>query len=168
MQLLERVLADSEEEIFLAARENDVLIKSPKITVYTRLVEGRFPRWRDVFPKLDSMTPIELTVGPFYAAVRQAAIVTSERQRGVDFQFGDGKLTLTARSAEMGESRVDLPIAYEGAQLAVMLDPRFVSDFLKVLDLDATITFHVRNGESAVVAATGDGYNYVIMPLSRE
>jgi DNA polymerase-3 subunit beta len=168
MQLLERTLVDSEEEICLAARENDVLIKSAKVTVYTRLVEGRFPRWRDVFPKIESMTPIEMTVGPFYAAVRQAAIVTSERQRGVDFQFADGKLTLTARSAEMGESRVELPIAYEGKPLVVMLDPRFVSDFLKVLDLDATFTFHLRDAESAVVTTTGDGYSYVIMPLSRD
>jgi DNA polymerase-3 subunit beta len=168
MQLLERILTDSEEEVFLAARENDVLIKSPKVTVYTRLVEGRFPRWRDVFPKVESMTPIELCVGPFHAAVRQAAIVTSERQRGVDFQFADGKLTLTARSAEMGESRVELPITYEGKPLVVMLDPRFVTDFLKVLEPDATFTFYLRDAESAVVTSTGDGYSYVIMPLSRE
>lgn len=167
LQLIERVLSD-EEEICLTARENDVLLKSPRIMVYTRLVEGRFPRWRDVFPKIESMTAIELTVGPFYAAVRQAAIVITERQRGVDFQFADGKLTLAARSAEMGESRVEMPIAYEGPQLGVMLDPRFASDFLKVLDLDATFTLHIRDAESAVVATTGDAYSYVIMPLARE
>ncbi len=168
MQLLERALADTEEEISLAVRENDVLVKSPKMTLYTRLVEGRFPRWRDVFPRLEAMTPLELTVGPFYAAVRQAAIVTSERQKGVDFQFADGKLTLTARSAEMGESRIEMPIAYDGKEIAVMLDPKFVSEFLKVLDLDTTITLYLRDGESAVVASTGDGYSYVIMPLARE
>ena len=63
MQLIERVLTDNEEEICLAARENDVLLKSPRIMIYTRLVEGRFPRWRDVFPKIESMTAIELTRG---------------------------------------------------------------------------------------------------------
>ena len=51
MQLLERALADNEENIQLAARENDVLVKSGRATIYSRLVEGRYPKWRDVFPR---------------------------------------------------------------------------------------------------------------------
>ena len=51
MQLLERALADNEDNIQLAARENDVLVKSGRATIYTRLVEGRYPEWRDVFPR---------------------------------------------------------------------------------------------------------------------
>ena len=50
MQLLERALADNEENIQLAARDNDVLVTSGRTTIYSRLVEGRFPKWRDVFP----------------------------------------------------------------------------------------------------------------------
>ena len=94
MQLLERALADNEENIQLAARENDVLVRSGRATIYSRLVEGRYPKWRDVFPRREGMLKIELTVGPFYAAVRQAAIVTSDERRGVDFTFGGGKIVL--------------------------------------------------------------------------
>jgi DNA polymerase III subunit beta len=61
-----------------------------------------------------------------------------------------------------------MPIAYDGPQIAVMLDPRYVSDFLKVLDPDTTFTLLLRDSESAVVASTADGYSYVIMPLARE
>ena len=45
---------------------------------------------------------IEMFVGPLYSAVRQAAIVTSEESRGVDFTFGDGKVVLAGRAAEVG------------------------------------------------------------------
>jgi len=168
MQLIERALADNEGEIEIAARENNLLIKSDRTTVCTRLVEGRFPKWRDVFPKMDMMIRIELTVGPFHSAVRQAAIVTDENHRGVDFRFGEGKVVLLARCAEAGESHVELPIAYDGQELAVMLDPRYVSDFLKVLDQDKAFTLCLRDSESAVVALTDDGYSYVIMPLARD
>ena len=53
-------------------------------------------------------------VGPLYSAVRQAAIVTSEESRGVDFTFDDGTLVLSGRAAEVGQSRVEMPIAYDG------------------------------------------------------
>ncbi len=168
MQLMERALADSEEDVRVAVRDNDVLVKTQRVTIYSRLVEGRYPKWRDVFPRQEPTARVELTVGPFYATVRQAAIVTSEQRRGVEFTFGDGKVVLVAHGAEFGESHVELPIAYEGPEVPINLDPRYVSDFLRVLDPDATFTIDVKDSESAAVCRTEDGYGYVIMPLARE
>ncbi len=168
MRLLERALAENEENIQLTASANDVRIKSGRTTVYSRLVEGRYPQWRDVFPQREGAVKIEMTVGPFYAAVRQAAIVTSEDRRGVEFTFGEGKLVLAAHGAEYGESHVELPIAYDGAEIPVTLDPRYVIDFLKVLEPEQTFVMELRDAESAAVATTDDGYGYVIMPLARD
>ncbi|MGA2033451.1 MAG: DNA polymerase III subunit beta [Thermoguttaceae bacterium] len=168
MQLLERALADNDANIQLAARDNDVLIKSGRATIYSRLVEGRFPKWRDVFPRRENTVRVELTVGPLYAAVRQAAIVTSEERRGVDFTFASGTLVLAAHGAEYGESHVELPIAYDGAELPVTLDPRYLVDFLRVLDPEKNLIMELRDKESAVVCSTDDGYAYVIMPLARD
>ena len=168
MQLLERALADNDENIQLAARDNDVLVKSGRATIYSRLVEGRFPKRRDVFPRRENNLRVELTAGPFYAAVRQAAIVTSEERRGVDFTFGEGKVVLAAHGAEYGESHIEMPIAYDGAEVVITLDPRYLSDFLRVLDPEQTITLELRDAESAAVCFTEDGYGYVIMPLARD
>jgi DNA polymerase-3 subunit beta len=168
MQLIERALSDSDGEVQLATRENDILVRSPRTTIYSRLVEGRFPRWRDVFPQRTDGQRIELPVGPMYSAVRQAMIVTTEESRGVDFSFGDGTLVLAARAADAGQSRVEMPIGYDGPSVGIMLDPRFVNDFLKVLDLDRTITLDIKDSESAAVFLTDDGYGYVVMPLARD
>ena len=73
MQLMDRAFTDSDEQVQIAARPNDVLVRSPRVTIYSRLVEGRFPKWRDVFPHRQDVQKIELPVGPFYSAVRQAA-----------------------------------------------------------------------------------------------
>jgi DNA polymerase III subunit beta len=168
LQLIERAIAGNEENVQICARDNDLLLRSGKSTIYTRLVEGRFPKWRDVFPRRDGTTQVELTVGPFYAAVRQAAIVTSDEHRGVDFIFGEGKLQLSGHGAELGESHIDLPIAYDGEEIAVMLDPRYLGDFLRVMDPETTVTISIRDSECAVVCTTDDGYANVIMPLARD
>jgi len=168
MQLIERALSDGDAEIQLAARANEVLVRSPRATIYTRLVEGRFPKWRDVFPQRANAVKIELSVGPLYSAVRQAAIVTSEESRGVDFTFDSGTLVLSGRAAEMGQSRVELPITYDGAPLSITLDPRYLADFLKVLDPEKSFTMELKDAESAAVCLTDDGYGYVIMPLARD
>jgi len=168
MQLIERMLSDGDAEIQLASRGNDVLLKTPRCTFYTRLVEGRFPKWRDVFPERANTRRLEMAVGPLHSAVRQAAIVTSDESRGVDFAFGDGKLVLTGRAAEMGQSHVELPIAYNDELICVTLDPRYVVDFLKVLDSEKSFTLEIADSESAAVCSTDDGYRYVVMPLARD
>jgi DNA polymerase-3 subunit beta len=168
MQLIERAISDADAEIQLAARANDVLVRGPRATIYSRLVEGRFPKWRDVFPQRSGVSRVDLTVGPLYSAVRQAAIVTSEESRGVDFAFESGMLVLSGRVAEVGQSHVELPIAYDGPTISITLDPRYVSDFLKVLDPERVVTIELKDAESAAVCSTDDGYGYVIMPLARD
>lgn len=168
MHFIDRALSEPDAEVQMATHSNDVLIRSPRVTIYSRLVEGRFPKWRDVFPRRTDAVKIEMVVGPLYSAVRQAAIVTNEDSRGVDFNFGDGKLVLSGRAAEMGQSRIELPIAYDGASIAITLDPRYVIDFLKVLDAEKTFTLELKDSESAAVCLTDDGYGYVIMPLARD
>ncbi len=168
MQLIERALTDGDSEIQIAARANEVVVHSPRGTIFSRLVEGRFPRWRDVFPQRTGATRLDMVVGPLLSAVRQAAIVTSEESRGIDFTFESGTLLLSGRAAEVGQSRVELPISYDGPALSITLDPRYVQEFLKVLDLDKTVTLDLKDAESAAVCTTDDGYGYVIMPLARD
>ncbi len=169
MQLIERCLGnDLEGEVHVAARSNDILVRTSRIMLYSRLVEGRFPRWRDVFPRLEDAIRLEMVVGPLHAAVRQAAIVTSNESRGIEFTFGGGKLVLAGQTIDRGHARVELPIAYDGQNIAITLDPRFVSDFLRVLEGEATFRLDVRGPDTAALCRTDDGYSYVIMPLSRE
>lgn len=168
MQLIERALIDPEAEIMLAARGNDVLLKSPTSLIFSRLVEGRFPRWRDVFPQRQDAVRIDITVGPMHSALRQAAIVADEDSRGIDFTFGEGKLVLTGVTAEVGESHVELPIPYDGKPITVTMDHRFVADFLKVLDPERLFNVEIQDDESAALFRTDDGYSYVVMPLARD
>ncbi|MDZ4819714.1 MAG: DNA polymerase III subunit beta [Planctomycetota bacterium] len=168
MQLMERALGDVEGDVQIAARANDILVRGGSTTVYSRLTEGRFPRWRDVFPQRTGAARIELNVGQFSSAVRQAAIVTSEESRGVDFKFAAGKVELSGRGAQVGHSHVEQTISYDGDPLAICLDPRYMIDFLKVLDADRTFTLEIENADRAAVCSTDDGYGYVIMPLARE
>jgi len=167
MHLLERAMTDSDEEIRLAVQDNAILAKSQRTMVYARLIEGRFPNWRGVFPHRDDAAQISLTVGNFHAAVRQAAIVISQERRGVDFRFAEGNLEMVGQGGELGESRIELPIAYDGPEIRIRLDPRFVSDFLKVLEPDQNVVLEIKDGETAAVCTTDDGYAYVIMPLAQ-
>jgi DNA polymerase-3 subunit beta len=169
MQLIERAVAPADDEVQVAVQGNEFLVHTQRATISARMLEGRFPDWRKVFPESGGGgVKLDLAVGATLTAVRQAQIATSDESRGVDFTFGEGMLVLSGKAAEVGQSRVELPIGYDGDELTVTLDPRFAVDFLKVLDADKTFCFEVKDAESAAVCSTDDGYGYVIMPLARD
>lgn len=151
----------------MAVYPNNVLVRVGGSTIYSRLVEGRFPRYADVIPAA-SGTVIDLVVSPFYSAVRQAQIVTSEESRGVDFTFENGTLRLTSIAADVGQSKIEIPISYDGPAVTITFDPRYIADFLRVLDPSTSIKLQLTDRESAALLRTDDGYLYVVMPLARD
>jgi DNA polymerase-3 subunit beta len=167
MSLLERSIDPDSEYVDIAVRDNDVLMRSGSCVIYSRLVEGRFPKYNDVIPKSGAVN-VPLAAGPFHAAVRQAQIVTDEESRGVDFLFSNSQLTLSSRAQDVGDSKIELPIEYDHDDIRITFDPRYVADFLKVLTPESLVDLQLTNSEQAAVFRVDDAYTYVIMPLSQD
>jgi DNA polymerase-3 subunit beta len=167
MALVERTIGSDSEYVDIAMRENDVLMRSGNCVVYSRLVEGRFPRYRDVIPKSGAVN-IPLPVGPFLAAVRQSQIVTDEDSRGVEFLFANAMVTLNSQASDIGDSSVQMPLEYDHDEIRITFDPRYVADFLKVLTPETLVDLQLTDSDTAAVFRVEDSYTYVIMPLSNE
>lgn len=167
MSLLERSIDPTAEFVEIVVRENSVLMRTGQCTVYSRLVEGRFPRYRDVIPRTGSVS-IPLPVAPFFAAVRQSQIVTDEESRGVDFVFDNSLLTLSSQASDIGDSRIELPIEYDHEEIRITFDPKYVSEFLRVLPPETLVALQLTDRDTAAVFRVEDSYTYVIMPLSQD
>lgn len=164
MSLLERNLTEPDETIKISVRPNEVLMKTERAMIYSRLVEGRFPNYRQVLPAKHA-AKVPLTVGPFLSAVRQAAIMTDDESKRVTFHFAKKKLTLQARGVESGRSRVEMPLDYEGKAIEISFDPKFVVDMLRVLEPDTPLTLELTDNATPAVFRHEPNYLYVVVPL---
>lgn len=168
LRLIERNLDDEEPSRIAVQDGAAVLVKTGRAVVYSRLVEGRFPNYKAVMPgSFESRIPFA-EVEPLLQAVEQAAIVTSKESRGVDFQFGDGLLRLASQTADVGESHIELPINYDGKDVAITFDASYLLEALKALDPSQPIAAELIDHKSAAVFKTEDQYTYVVMPLNRD
>lgn len=167
MGLLERSIDAEADFVDIVVHDNDVLMRSGSCTVSSRLVEGRFPRYRDVIP-VNGRVSIPVSAGLFHSAVRQAQIVTDEETRGVDFQFTRQLLTLSSAASAVGDSRIELPIEYEHDDLQITFDPKYVSEFLRVLNPETLVDLQLTDGDTAAVFRVEDSYTYVVMPLTQD
>jgi DNA polymerase-3 subunit beta len=165
MGLLERNLQDDDEVVRACLRPNEALFRTERAMIYSRLVEGRYPNYREVFPKKQAVK-VPFTVGPLLAAVRQAAIMTDEESKRVVFHFAKKKLTLQAQGAATGRSKVEMPLEYDGKNIDISFNPGFLVDMLRVLPTDENLILELVDGVSPALFKVGNDYSYLIMPLS--
>jgi DNA polymerase-3 subunit beta len=165
MGLLERNLHDPDEMVRVCIKPNEALFRTERAVISSRLVEGRYPPYREVFPKKQTVK-VPLVVGPFHTAVRQAAIMTDDESKKVVFGFAAKKLTLQARGAATGRSRVELPLEYDGKPISISFDPKYVTDMLRVLNPEDALILELIDGSSVALFKSGEHYSYIVMPLT--
>jgi len=157
-----------EGTVDVAITDKSAFFRTDTFSCSGRLVEGRFPRYRDVIPKGN---PVRITVqvGLMLSAMRQSLIVTDEQSRGVDFKIGDGSIQLLSASHGIGSSEISFPVEMkEAEEIIVTMDPKYIADMLKSVPAEDTIEISVRDGDTAVLFKHGDAYQYVVMPLSKD
>jgi DNA polymerase III subunit beta len=166
MGLLERNLQDDPEEtVKVCIRPNEVLFRTGRAVIYSRLVEGRFPDYRTVLPKR-SAVKVPITAAVFQAGVRQAAVMADNEAPRVTFQFAPEKLTLLSQGATSGRSKVEVPLEYDGKKVEINFNPAYLIEMLKVLPPDADLVIELNDGESPALVRCGDTYTYLVMPLT--
>ena len=165
--VMARVASGSEGSVQLEATDNEVIATCDDRTVTARLVQGKFPRWRDTLPERDNLRTV-VNASELLSATRAAAICTSESSLGVQYTFTQDGIHLVGKSSESGESSVTCPVETCGEQISIKLDPRFVADWLKNLDdLSVPVEVDCVDSVSACVLRCDDATG-VIMPLAAD
>jgi DNA polymerase-3 subunit beta len=166
LALVERNLqGDPEELVRVSVRPNDILFRTETAVIYSRLVEGRFPNYRQILPTKHNCR-VPLPVVPFTAAVRQAAIMTDEESKKVTFRFDRNKLVLEAQGQTKGRSKIELPIDLDGKPIQINFNPTYVLDLLKVLTPESALILEMEDPGRPAVFRSGTNYTYLAMPLS--
>ena len=159
---------NGQKAVQIDATAHEVIVEIGAVTITARLLDGRFPRWREVIPS-DGGEPTTVLATELLSATRAAAIVTSEQSKGVQYTFTAEGIHLHGQSAEAGESSVTCDIVEAGKACTVKLDPVFVREWLTGLPADGepTVSVQATDSQSAVVLRT-DTFTGVIMPLATE
>lgn len=169
MNIMEKLLVTLDEEITIGWEEGRLYLQGEHLFYYATLMEGRYPDWKLGLAQVDHPTvEMELVVQPLAQALFQAGIMAEKVNPGVVLEFHTGKMVAHAANAELGESRIELPISYEGKSLELKLNQTYVTDFLRRLDSECTISLRMVDAKTGILFLNGEDYRYLVMPMQYE
>ncbi len=137
---LKNIMPDDEDiEVTMEYNETNAVLTFENITLICRLIEGKYPNYEAVIP---TQNPFKLTVDrkSLLNALRRVAIFGSKSTHQVRFKITGKELLLTAEDIDFSsEAKERLTCSYEGEDIEIGFNSRFMQDILSTLECDNVI-----------------------------
>ncbi|MBP9908730.1 MAG: DNA polymerase III subunit beta [Rubrivivax sp.] len=162
---LQRLLKDEETPIEMRFANNQAKFGFSGMEFVTKLVEGKFPDYNRVIPR-NHKNALVLGRAPLLAALQRAAILTSEKFKGVRVNLEPGVLRIASSNAEQEEAKEELEVDYNGDAIDIGFNVTYLIDVLANMGQEMVKLELQDSSASVLMSVPGEtGFKYVVMPM---
>lgn len=163
---LQKVLADDDQTLDLQVASQQVRFHLGRLELLAKLIEGKFPDFERVIPKAhDKVATIQREV--LLGALQRAAILTTEKFKGVTLSLGNNTVRISAKNAEQEEAFEEIEANYSGNDIEISFNVQYLLDVLGNLKTNDVEIRLLDSNASALITTPGDELSFrcVIMPM---
>ena len=161
----QHLLEDSEEILEINLSSNQIKFIFGDIELISKLVEGKFPDFQRVIPKGHKNS---LIVGRdvLQAALQRAAILTTDKFKGVRFSLSPDRITVQSTNAEQEEAQEEIETSYNGDAVEIGFNVGYLLDVLSNLKNEKIqISLGDANSSAVITLPGSESFKYVVMPM---
>lgn len=160
-----RVLGEAGDEVILEVSEKLLSLRTPWVSLTTRLLDGRFPDYKKVIPESGDKVAEGPRKSLKEAFVRVSALF-SEKLKTARMSFSDAQMKVFANNSDNDVAEEEVDIDYSGENMDIGFNVRYIVDFLNVIQAERIQICLTSPNHSALIKGVGDeGSLYVIMPM---
>ena len=162
---LRRQLSASDNNILFCLGSKSLRIDAGRLTLTTKLVDGRYPDYERVIPSQIGRFA-EIDKDALKRALSRAAILTNEKFRGVRLSFEPGLLKLLAHNPEQDEAQEEVEIHYDGDNISIGFNISYLMDVLGAIDGEILSVQFQDGSNSSIWRGRGEqSETFVVMPM---
>ena len=162
---LQRLLRDEDTPIEMRFAGNQARFSFSGMEFVTKLVEGKFPDYNRVIPR-NHKNAVILGRAPLLASLQRAAILTSDKFKGVRVNLEPGSLRIASSNAEQEEAKEELEVDYEGDAIEIGFNVTYLVDALANMGGEM-VKIELQDTAASALFTLPDepGFKYVVMPM---
>lgn len=160
-------LPSMSERLQIGTTDSQVVFSFGTTTYVSRRIAGRFPDYRQLFPKSCSSS-VRINVPQLAAALKRVSVVALSNP-SVHFEVdADGNLMrLSASSPDQGSSTEMVPVEVEGESVSIALNYHFVFDCVNAVSGSDEITLELTSAQRPAIfkSYSNINYQYLLMQM---
>lgn len=158
-------LVDGSETVTVEVSESKIRLTAGGAVLTSKLIDGTFPDYQRVIPALSNTKAVAGRTS-FSQAIDRVSTVSSERGRAVKVTFSEGQVLLNVSSPDHGEASEELAVDFEGEEVAIGFNAKYVTDILGNIEAKNVEIFLTDAGSPARIhSSDDDSAVYVLMPM---
>jgi len=162
---LQRLLSESDDPVTIELAANQARFKFDQIELISKLIEGKFPDYQRVIPVGHSKL-ITLDRETLLGSLQRAAILTTDKFKGVRLTLSAGLLRVSSTNAEQEEASEDLEVDYSGDPVDIGFNVQYLLDVLSNLKNKVVeIALQDPNASALITTPEDPEFKYVVMPM---
>lgn len=162
---LQRLLEENDDPVRIDIASNQVKLSFGDIELISKLVEGKFPDYTRVIPKGYKNSFI-LSRDALLHSLQRAAIMTSDKFKGVRCIVTPGSLKISSTNADQEEAVEELEIDYGGDSVDIGFNVSYLLDVLNNLKCEyIEIALGDSNSSALISIPDNPDFKYVVMPM---
>src|SRR5512132_1091345 len=159
---LSRIAQDA-AELRIGVQENHVVFGAGDVWLTTRRIDGQFPNHKQLIPETFEHE-VALPREEFLEVVRRAAVM-AQRNSPLRLRFGEGEVTISAQTQDVGEAKESLPVPFSGEPLEIGFNPEFLRDGLESLETEEIALRLISPLRPGLLRSDTENFSYLIMPI---
>ncbi len=162
---LQRLLKDDDSAIEMRFANNQAKFNFAGMEFVTKLVEGKFPDYNRVIPK-NHKNSVVLGRAALLASLQRAAILTSEKFKGVRVNIEPGLLKIASSNAEQEEAKEEIEVDYSGDAIEIGFNVTYLIDVLANSGQEM-VKLELQDSAASALFSLPEqpGFKYVVMPM---
>ena len=171
---LSRISGDQEQPVGVSVipSRKQILFQLEGIDLVSQMIEGKFPDYQQIIPKGTSTRSVIDTTNLLKAArvshlfARDAANIVKLEITPSGDELMNGRITLMATSAELGDNVAEVDASIEGDPLEIAFNAKYLIDVLSIIDSPQVALETSAASSPGVLRPIGDeNFIHVIMPM---
>ena len=156
---------DTAGTVQVGLQDSYFIVKGADETIAIRLLEGQFPPYIDLISREDGYRiPMEKDL--FVHMLKRMSILCTDNYRAAIFTFEDGRLSINATNPDIGESKEDMAIEFNGEKIEAAFNPKFFIEAVSGVDDKTIVVNIVSDSKPCLVDGVEDkSYMSAIMPM---
>lgn len=161
IQELMKVISN-EEIVRIQLTETQCIAKTSNSTMVCRLIEGKFPNYKNIIPTEFSRT-LKINREKFIQALRQAALLTNEESHAIQLETRENQLIIAAVTTDGTKADITIDAEIQGGNITITFNYMYLMDVCKVIT-EERITLKLNN-EDTPARIDSNGYTYIVSPV---
>ena len=164
-----KVIDSSIEPVFISIEGSQFVLKTGKIILMIRLIEGKYPDYERFIPEKISKRKEKCILVDreiFLGLIKRVSLFSNQKSKEITFKFSEGKMEIMSNDPKIGDAREELEIDYSDKEFEIGFNARYIIDVLSSFSEDNFLFLLKDEFSPGVIKPEKDkNYTYVIMPI---